>query len=88
MITADNVMDHVLTLAEAAARLKMPAGSVRLGRGDAQDLTPVQFSDAPNAPLFYLVEEVESVLRKRVERIQEIQARKGGSQHAFAVPGR
>lgn len=78
-----NVMDSVLPLREAAQRLKMPAGSVRLGRGDTADLTPIQFADAPNAPIFYLVEEVESILRARAERIREIRQRaKGASIYA------
>lgn len=77
------VMDKVYTLKEAADRLKMPPGSVRLGRGDARGLTPIQFADTPNAPIYYLVEEVHAVLRARLERIQAItNSRSRGTFHA------
>jgi hypothetical protein len=78
------VMEEVYSLKEAAELLKMPSGSVRLRRGDTAELTPIQFADTPNAPIFYLREEVLAILRARAERIQFVRQKRnrGGNHYA------
>lgn len=71
------IMDNVLSLSEVAAALKLPAGSVRLGRHDARGLVPIRFSDSPNAPLYYKRDDVAAILRRREDIIKN-----GGRNHA------
>jgi len=63
------VMDEVMPLREAARLLKMPAASVRRGRGDCRCLTPVRFTDSVNAQLYYLKDEVYAILRDRAAAV-------------------
>jgi hypothetical protein len=78
MLNELKVMEEVLSLQETAELLKLPAGSVRLGRHDCAGLTPIRFANTPNAPLYYLREEVYSILRNRARMIEQIKNLKNG----------
>lgn len=62
------VDDELMTLQEAAARLRLSEAAIRLKKAGTQDLTLIRQGEGKRRPIFLLRSEVEAHLRQLIER--------------------